>query len=72
MNIIERIKRIRPDKVYVFKSFTGDWYWHRKNGWNGKIVADGSQGYAHKSTAVEAARKANSPSVKLYVQGVLQ
>lgn len=39
-------------KATVFKGEDGDWYWHLQDG-NGKIVADGSEGYHNKFDCIE-------------------
>lgn len=42
--------------IVIFKGLTGHWYW-RLCARNGKVVADGSEGYASKSNARRAARR---------------
>ncbi len=70
MGIIERIKRIRKDKVYIFQTSPhGDWYWHRKSGWNGNVLSDGGQGYGYLTQAHRAAKRSN-PGARFFVDGV--
>jgi hypothetical protein len=53
---------MRAPKVEIFKGFADImqhkplWYW-RLRAANGKIIADGSQGYASKSNAKRAVRR---------------
>ncbi len=37
----------------------GDWYW-RLRATNGRIIADGSEGYAKRGNAIRAARRAKA------------
>lgn len=43
-------------KVEIFQGQGGGWYW-RARAANGKVVADGSEGYSNRSNARRAARK---------------
>lgn len=68
----DRSKARRPDKIMVWQSTEdGQWYWHRKNGWNGQVTARG-EGYVNKADAVDTARKSGAADTKLYVEGELQ
>lgn len=49
-------KRMRPPKVEIYKGKDKKWYWRLRSS-NGRIVADGSQGYAGGRPAVEKAAK---------------
>jgi uncharacterized protein YegP (UPF0339 family) len=49
-------KRMRAPRVEVYRGKDKKWYWRMRAG-NGKIVADGSQGYASKAGGEKAAKK---------------
>lgn len=44
------------DKVEVFRGDDGDWYWHRKDADNGRVVAISGEGYTSREYAVESAQ----------------
>lgn len=45
---------MRKDKIEVEQAEDGQWYWHYRRS-NGKIMADGSQGYARAGACERAA-----------------
>lgn len=53
---ITATKSVRPNVLSVRPGRDGQFYWHIKAA-NGKVVADGSEGYANKGNARRAARR---------------
>lgn len=50
----------RTDPVMVYRSNKDrKWYWQRRSGWNGQIIATGGQGYHNHSECMGMARKIN-------------
>jgi uncharacterized protein YegP (UPF0339 family) len=46
----------------------GLWYWHLKSA-NGKVVADGAEGYASRGNARRAARRAKALMATAVIEG---
>lgn len=55
-----------PDKVSIFKDAAGMWRWRRVAP-NGRIVADGSEGYNNQSDCEDQARQVNAQPYNLEV-----
>jgi uncharacterized protein YegP (UPF0339 family) len=51
------------DTVTVYPSDDGLWRWRRTSA-NNRIVADGSEGYSRKDSALRAARRSNPPAAE--------
>jgi uncharacterized protein YegP (UPF0339 family) len=55
----------RADRVTYTKGSDGKWYLHLKSG-NGKVIADGAEGYVNKASAKRAAealaKRLNEPA----------
>ena len=57
-----------PDRVVVYKDGMDQWRWHRKAP-NGKIVADGGEGYHNRVDCVEQATSVNALPYILEMDG---
>jgi uncharacterized protein YegP (UPF0339 family) len=53
---------VAVDVVRVYQDHAGAWRW-RRTADNGKIVADGAEGYLHREECYGEARKVNGPDV---------
>lgn len=52
------------DRVTVYRDAGHLWRWTRKAP-NGRVVADGSEGYSRKDAALRAARRTNPPKPRV-------
>ena len=48
------------DRITVYRDAGHLWRWTRKSG-NGRVIADGAEGYSRKDSALRAARRTNPP-----------
>ena len=49
----------RPDRITIYPDAKGEWRWTRRNGHNGKVVADSGEGYTDEGHAIEMAYSVN-------------
>lgn len=47
-----------PDRVIIYQAKDG-WRWHRRDGYNAKIVSESGEGYTRKDHAVRMAELVN-------------
>jgi len=50
------------DNVEIFKDDASQWRWHRQSE-NGKVVADGSEGYVNLADCLDMAKEVNGEEV---------